>query len=309
MLRRAPVQISCMRAIPPELHGRAFTAAEAVDAGVTARMLQGARFTQVYLGVWRTTQTPETEDLRVRAAVKILPSDAALSHISAVRWRGLDVGPSIPLHFSTATAVHVKRTGIVVHRRQALLRSDLVRGVPVLGAARTFVDVATDVDDRQLLRIGDWLVRHRHVDLLDLRAFALEEHLDGVQRARRVAPLVREKVDSVRESDVRWIIHAAELPAPEPNVPIVDEHGVHVANGDLVYVDHKIVIEHDGWHHERDAEQRQRDHLRRERLEALGWRVIVITVRDFAQEKQIAWRVYNALVERGYRGHRPASAA
>jgi hypothetical protein len=255
-----------------------FTPAEAAAHGVTPRMLQGARFTQVFLGAWRTTSTPETEELRVRAAVKVLPDDAALSHISNVR-------------------------------RQARLRSEMLRGVPVMPAARTFVDVATDVDDRQLLRIGDWLVRHGHVDLIDLRAFAVAEHLDGVQRARRVAPLVRERVDSVRESDVRWILHAAGLPAPEPNVPIVDARGIRVAKGDLVYVRWKVIVEHDGWHHERDADQRQRDHLRRERLDALGWRVIVITAADFRHEKSIAWRVHDALRQAGYTGPRPIFGA
>lgn len=175
----------------------------------------------------------------------------------------------------------------------------------MLEPERTFVDVATDVDDRALLRIGDWLVRWRHVDLLALRGFVLESHLDGVQRARRIAPLVRERVDSVRESDVRWIIWSSGLPVPEPNVPILDEAGIRVAKGDLAYVAEKVILEHDGWHHERDAAQRQRDHLRRERLEGLGWRVIVITVKDFEDEKQIAWRIYNALAERGYRGPRP----
>jgi hypothetical protein len=298
-----------MRAVPPVLHGRVFTPAEAAAHGVTPRMLQGARFTQVFLGAWRTTSTPETEELRVRAAVKVLPDDAALSHISNVRWRGLDVGDASPLHFSTASDVHVKRKGLVVHWRQARLRSEMLRGVPVMPAARTFVDVATDVDDRELLRIGDWLVRHGHVDLIDLRAFAVAEHLDGVQRARRVAPLVRARVDSVRESDVRWILHAAGLPAPEPNVPIVDARGIRVAKGDLVYVRWKVIVEHDGWHHERDADQRQRDHLRRERLDALGWRVIVITGADFRHEKSIAWRVHDALRQAGYTGPRPIFGA
>ncbi|MET0449893.1 MAG: DUF559 domain-containing protein [Aeromicrobium sp.] len=294
-----------MRPIPPELHGGPFTPAEALALGVSARMLQGARFSQVLDGVWRTTATPETEELRIRAALKVLPDDAALSHVSNLRWRGLDLPAPPALHFSTASRLHVERPGLVVHRRQAALRSTLLRGVPVLGGARTFVDVATMLDERSLLRVGDWLVRHGHVDLLDLRAFTVMEHLDGVQRARRVAPLVRERVDSVRESDVRWILHVTGLPEPEPNVDIHDEKGIRIARGDLVYVTYRIIVEHDGWHHERYAVQRQRDHLRRELLEALGWRVIVITVEDFRNENQIAWRVHNALVERGYRGPRP----
>jgi hypothetical protein len=289
--------------------GRAFTGREAAAHGVTRRMLQGARFEQVHLGVWRAAATPLTFDVRVQAALLALPHDAALSHVTALRWIGFETGPELPLHLSTATAAHVERQGLVVHRRQALLRPVLVRGVPVLDAARTFVDAATQLDGRALLRVGDWLIRHGHVDLLDLRAFVLQSHLDGVQHARTIAPLVRERVDSVRESDVRWIVIDAGLPVPEPNVPIVDRHGVRLAKGDLVYERWKVIVEHDGWHHERDAQQRQRDHLRREMLEALGWVVVVITVKDFENERAIAWRVYNALARRGYAGPRPSFGA
>jgi hypothetical protein len=269
-------------------------------------MLQGARFTQVFDGVWRTTSTVETEELRIRAALKILPADVALSHVSNLRWRGLDIGKSTPLHFSTASRLHVQRQGLIVHRRQAALRATFVRGVPLLSAERTFVDAATQLDDRSLLRAGDWLVRHGHVDALDLKAYVLELHLDGVQKARRIAPLVREHVDSVRESDVRWIIFQAGLPDPVPNLPILDAYGVQIAKGDLAFPDHRVLVEHDGWHHERDAWQRQRDHLRRERLEAEGWLVIVITVADFRHERSIAWRIHNALRLRGYVGPRPS---
>jgi very-short-patch-repair endonuclease len=80
---------------------------------------------------------------------------------------------------------------------------------------------------------------------------------------------------------------------------------VQIAKGDLAYPLYKVVVEHDGWHHERDAAQRQRDHLRRERLEAEGWLVVVITAEDFRNEKSIAWRVYGALRLRGYTGSRP----
>lgn len=294
-----------MDAVPPSLIGRPFTTAEALAAGVSRRVLQGPQFAPVHRGVFRAAETPETFELRVRGALRVLPGDAALSHQSALTWIGYDGFADDTLHFSTASGSRIDRPGIEMHRRQELLRSSFVRDVPVLGVARTFVDVATDVSDRDLLRIGDWLVRWGHVDLLDLRGFALESHLDGVQRARRVAPLVRERVDSVRESDVRWIVWSSGLPVPEPNVPIIDDAGIRVAKGDLVYVAERVIVEHDGWHHERDAAQRQRDHLRRERLESLGWRVIVITVKDFEDEKQIAWRIYNALRERGYRGPRP----
>lgn len=235
-----------MEPVPSCLAGRAFTIAEAAAAGVGRRRLQGPQFAPVHRGVFRATQTPETFDLRVRGALRILPGDAALSHQSALTWAGYDGFTDETLHFSTASGSRIDRPGIVVHRRQLLLRSSFVRDVPVLDPARTFVDVATDVDERALLRIGDWLVRRGLVDLLDLRGFVLQEHLDGVQRARRIAPLVRERVDSVRESDVRYIVWSAGLPVPEPNVPILDEAGVRVAKGDLAYVAEKVIVEHDG---------------------------------------------------------------
>ena len=294
-----------MRPVPPALHGRAFTAAEAARFGVTPRMLQGPRFVTVYRGVYRTAQTPETFELRVHAAARVLPPDSALSHTSNLRWRGYDDVSDYPVHFSTTGRLHVERPGLVVHRRQGRLRPVYVRDIPILGADRTFVDSAVLLRERQLLRAGDWLVRYGHTDPATLCEYVRVSHLDGVQRARRIAPLVRSRVDSPRESDVRWILMDAGLPVPEPNAPIIDEHGVRLAKGDLTYVEFKVIVEHDGWVHERDARQRQRDHLRRERLEAEGWRVIVITVADFANERAIAWRVYDALKQRGYRGPRP----
>jgi hypothetical protein len=174
-----------------------------------------------------------------------------------------------------------------------------------VGADRTFVDAATQLGARELLRVGDWLVATGQSDLVTLRNYVLESHLDGVQLARRMAPLVRERVDSVRESDLRWVVFDSGLPMPETNIPILDEHGVQVAKGDLTYVLWKVLVEYDGWQHERDAKQRQRDHLRRERLEAQGWRLIIVTAEDFRNVRSIAWRVHAALRDRGYTGPPP----
>lgn len=294
-----------MDAVPIELLGRAFTVSDAKAVGVTRRMLQGTRFAKIRPGVYRASETPMTFDLLVRAAMLVLPPDAALSHGSNLRWRGYDAARESPIHFSTSGRLHVERPGLVVHRRQGALSPRFIRGIPVLGADRTFVDVATDLSDRELLRVGDWLVAQHQTDPLNLREYVQKVRLDGVQRARRIAPLVRARVDSVRESDIRWILFEAGLPLPDPNPPIRDAYGVQIAKGDLVYHQFKVLVEHGGWQHERDASQRQRDHLRRERLEADGWLVIVITAADFKGERHIAWRIYNALRLRGYVGPRP----
>lgn len=263
-------------------------------------MLQHPRFTQLHRGVYCLAQFADDFDVRVAAARLALPPDAALSHISALRLMGYCVGPEFPLHFSTNRPHRIRQPGIVIHRRQGLLHATTVRGVRVLGAMRTFVDTATMVNDRNLLRIGDWLVASDLVDPQLLLNYLSDSHLDGVQRARRVALMVRRGVASPRESDVRWTLLRSGLPEPELNVDLLDEHGAWLARGDLVYRRWKVLVEYDGFQHERDARQRQWDLHRREKLEAAGWRVIVVTAKDMAAPSTVAIRVRQALRQRGF---------
>lgn len=293
------------RPLPPELEGRVFTRAEALALGLTPHMLDGRRIVSIHPGVYRYRSTPLTYELSVVAALLVLPDDAALSHTSSLRWRGLTVRPETPIHFSTNSRVHIEREGLRVHRRQGLLRSTFVRGIPVLGPDRTFVDCATMLSVRELVQVGDWLVAQRQTDLLELRAYVMQSHLDGVLRARDAAAMVREGAESVRESALRWDLVRSGLPEPELNTDIFDELGRFLARGDLVYREWKVLVEYDGWHHERDALQRQRDHLRREALETAGWRVIVVTVADMRSPSAVARRVRDALTQRGYTAWTP----
>ncbi len=288
-----------MRPVPPHLHGRPFTTEEALRAGVSPRMLAGQRFVRIHTGVHRTADTPPTLALLLVAARMVLPQDAVVSHLTALRLRGLEIGPLLPLHFSTNRPREMDRKNLVLHRRQDLLRPILLDGFATLDPIRTFVDVATKLDDRRLLWVGDWLAQHSEMSIPRLCEFVRVSHLDGVQRSRRVAPLVRGGVESVQESNVRWHIVRAGLPEPEVNWDIHDDHGAWLARGDLVFRSWKVLVEYDGWHHERDAAQRQRDHLRREALEAAGWRVIVLSAADLRKPHVIIVRIRQALRQRG----------
>jgi hypothetical protein len=267
-------------------------------------MRRSVRIEQVYRGVWCIAGTPRTFAFEVHAALLALPRGVALSHISALRWIGVDVGPSLPVHFSTTTNDQT-RESITLHRRLGEISPSYVRGVPVLDPERSFVDSATLLDVRHLVRAGDALVRQGHTTCERLLDFVRRSHLDGVVRARVAAGFVRERVDSFRETDVRLLIVLAGLPEPEVNVNVTADDGSWLARGDLVYHAYRLVVEHDGWHHERNADQRQKDHYRRERLEAAGWTLIVITTADFRHPISIVARIHEALVRRGYRGAPP----
>ncbi|WP_246162093.1 DUF559 domain-containing protein [Aeromicrobium ginsengisoli] len=251
-------------------------------------------------GYYRFADTEVPFDAAVEAAWSALPDDAALSHISILRWLGFEAGPMFPLHFATARPLRRFREDLVLHRYQGRLSSTFVRGVPLLGPDRTFVDCGTLLSTTELVRVGDWLVAQKHTDPATLRAYVMTSHLDGVQRARRAAELVRDGVESPRETDVRLALVGSGLAEPELNTDIFDDRGRFLARGDLVYRRWKVLVEYDGWHHERDAWQRQKDHLRREALEAAGWVVIVVTTADMRAPKSVAARVARALMSRGY---------
>lgn len=280
------------------LRDRPFSRAEAEALGLTRRMLQGKRFTRIHPNVYRLTSTEPTTELLARAAILALPAGFAISNVTNLQLRGLDIGDRHPIHLSTTRRGEVDRDGIIVHRHLHPFGVELRAGLPFVTAARTFVDVATRFDDRTVMRIGDWLVANEDVSPEDLAHEAFTTHNNGVTRARRVSPMVRRGVESVMESEVRWLLVSSGLGDPETNVDVYTDDGVWLARGDMVYRAHQVLVEYDGWQHERDAVQRQRDHLRREALEAAGWTVVVITAEDLKTPGTIGLRVRQALRRR-----------
>lgn len=289
-----------MDPVPDRLRGRAFTRRQAHEAGVSDDQLRGRRFVRLSPGVYRTSDTPDTLGLRIDAARLVLPRDAALSHVSNLQWRGLDVGPPAPLHFATNAPSQRVREGVVVHRYGAPVLAEKVGGVPLVDPYRTFVDCATLVGRRSLVVIGDWLVACGLVDPDRLAEYVRVVHFDGVQRSRRAAPFVRRGSASPMESELRWELARGGLPEPELNSDIHDGTGGWLARGDLVFRRWRVLVEYDGWYHERSAEQRQHDTRRREVLEFAGWRVIIVTIADMARPHLVVARVHQALVAGGW---------
>lgn len=297
--------MTAARAIPPSIRNGPFTTAQGRAAGLPEQTLKGGRFRRLFRGVWICADVEPTLNVRLQAALLILPADAVVSHTTALALLGVSSAPIHPLHFSTNADLRCRQDGVVLHRRQGRLHPQVLNGIPAVRPDRAFVDSATLLGHRDLVRAGDALCRLGLTDPDRLRDYAYERHLDGVVRARRAAAAVRTGVDSVAETDLRMLLRFARLPEPEVNGWIVNDAGALIARGDLVYRAYRVIVEYDGWHHERDAWQRQKDHLRRERLEAAGWTVIVITAHDMKNPTGIARRVHRALVANGYRGPAP----
>jgi hypothetical protein len=281
--------------LPDEFNGTVFSRRQALAAGLTDRVLRGPRCSPVAPGWYRYTATDLTPELTARAGLAWLGAEAGLSHTSNLAWRGLDLRPGAPVHLATRRRVDRPAEGFVVHRFQGPLFLEDIRGLPLVGAARTFVDCGTLLSWQELVVVGDWMISAGLVARLDLLAFVHDVHFDGVQRARRAMEWVREGSASVQESRVRLELVLAGLPEPELNGLIMDRHGGFLAFGDLVYRMERLVVEYDGWQHERDARQRQHDLRRRELLEGEGWRIIVVTVADLRNPTMVVNRVVAAL--------------
>jgi Protein of unknown function (DUF559) len=290
--------------IPPELRYRPFTYAEAIAAGLSLRVLQGGRFRRLHRGVYVCADVGLTLEHRIRAALSILPPDAVVTSVTALRWCGLDVGPDRRLHFSTMHPHQRQLDGVVVHRRKRAALRTMHQGLPTTTPQQTFVEASRILSLPHRVIAGDWLIHRGEVTLGGLQRFVDTIHDHGVKRARRAMVFVRERVESPRESVLRLMIVFARLPEPEPNVPL-GSRDEFVGRPDLVFRRYRVIVEYDGFHHFQSRAQRQRDIERREKLEALGWRVIVITADGMHQPCEVVWRIYRALRDRGYGGPPP----
>lgn len=148
--------------------------------------------------------------------------------------------------------------------------------------------------------LGDSLVHAETVSPEELIAAAGAWTRNGRAVATRAAGYVRVGVDSPMESRLRMLIVLAGLPEPTVNHVIRHDNGEPKMRFDLCYAELKLLIEYDGDHHVTDAEQRARDMERREELERLGWRIIVVQKEHFHRNPgQLLRRIQQARLDRG----------
>jgi Protein of unknown function (DUF559) len=290
--------------IPSELRARPFHRDEALRLGLTRTVLEGRRFRRLHRLVYVCADVALTIRVRVLAALLVLPAGTAATGVTALRVYGLDVGRDRRLHFTT-TRPHQRRIeGVVVHRRLRAALRRMWEGIPVTTPEQTFVEASRQLSLVDRVIAGDWLIHHGVTTLGDLQRFVDTVHDHGVKRARRAMEWVRERVESPRETLLRLMLIFARLPEPNLNVPLGDENEA-IGRPDLVYFRYRVIIEYDGLYHLESRAQQNRDLARRESLEALGWRVIVVTAEGMRQPHEVVWRVYRALRDRGYDGQPP----
>lgn len=147
---------------------------------------------------------------------------------------------------------------------------------------------------------GDSLAKARDLPPETFVAAAKAWRGRGARMAREAAKLVRSGVDSPMETKLRLLVVFAGLPEPRVNLILRGPDGEWWCRFDLAYEEGKVLLEYDGRQHAEDDEQWGHDIGRRELLDRLGWRLVIVRASDIYQRpEQTLRRIRQVLVERG----------
>ena len=286
---------------------RPFGRDDARRAGIKLRELLSPRFHKIFYDCYIASTIPITTELRAKAALGISPSGSYVSHFKAAQLWGAEVPNVSDVHVTVpGDAGRTVRRGVKAHAAADGTATTRIRALPITTPEQTFLDLAAaGIDLVALVVLGDSLVRACKTNARELVDAANRWRGRGAKQARRAARYVRDGVDSVMESRLRMLLVLAGLPAAQVNFIVRHPDGSWRMRFDLCYPALKLIIEYDGRQHAMNTAQWQRDLKRREELDALGWRLIVVTAEDlYDAPEQVLVRVRAALIERGATGIR-----
>ncbi|WP_204912214.1 hypothetical protein [Microlunatus spumicola] len=279
-----------------------FTTAQARDAGLTPAGLRGPAVRREHHGAYVEAFIEPDLAVSIAAARLVLPADALLDGVSALQALGLDLGSPRPLRFVSAHPHQVRRPGIRVRRVRARPSAGPHPGS--LGPVPALLAAAQELDLVELVAAGDWLVRWDLTTQAALVAAAAQHHGRGAVLARRASALVRDHVDSVRETRLRLCLVLAGLPEPEVN-PIVSLDGRRIGRVDLLLRRWRVVIEYEGDQHRTDRRQWNTDISRHEQLAVTGATLVRVTGERMRHPRAVVALVVSALRAGGWAGPDP----
>jgi hypothetical protein len=250
------------------------------DGLLTRTQLRNPAWRPLLRGVYADSDLHVNHALRIRAAALVVPSDAAITGVSAAWLWGVrlatdndpvDVVTSQKLGLANGLRV---RTSSVPHAD-----IDHLDGVNVTTPLRTAWELALRLDLIEAVTYCDAMAARGHIGSTSLAAYVRDrpgQH--GCRIAGRVFSLVDGRSESPQESRLRVHMALADLPPPVPQYEI-RVAGEFVARVDFAWPDLKVAVEYDGvWHS--DTGQLLRDRERLNRLQAAGWYIHHVTFRD-----------------------------
>lgn len=278
-----------------------FTRAMALALGVTARMLNGKRFERVFPDVWNVRGRTMSDLDWIKAAILAMPARARLTGISLIRALGLDYGQLRPIQFVITGDLHLDIEDIDLHRTVRLPPAT-DNGV---SPAAAFIAYCVNARVIDAIKVGDWLLHHQHMTVIELREVArMELWRPGSRQALWISSHLDGDARSVKESETRAALVFAGLPRPASNKQIV--HGsVLLGIGDLDYLRWRLVVEYEGSQHHENRGQWLSDIDRYADFRNAGLNYVQATKEKLDRPRKLVSEVYRQLIAGGYDGPAP----
>ena len=284
-----------------------FRRADARAAGLTAEMLLSRRFHKIFWDTYVAREVAITALLRAKAVLRLVPNGSYISHHTAAELWGAAPPSDAATHVTLPSACgRLVRQGVRSHYRKHPAQTTIRKGVRISTPEQTFLDLAAvGVGLVDLTVVADGFVKAGHTSPERLSDATAHWDGRGCRVARRAASLAREGVDSPQESRLRLLLVLAGLPEPRVNLIIRGRDGSWRRRYDLVYEQFRLIIEFDGRQHAEDAQQWLSDIFRREELDQMRWRLVIVTSEGIYREPlRTLQRVRDALMECGAKGIR-----
>lgn len=251
-------------------------------------------------GFFTITQAQELAQqtqMECRRIVSHSKRSLVFSHITALRLAGLTLQldttlSNNKLHITVSRdTAKSKLQGVQEHvwRQEMTYAAAPDELVMAVTPQQAICQMAPFTTQDSLTIAMDFLTCHND-SLRQLTHQELSDYIYGLSRftgsARCKAALARsvEGTDSPQESLLRLKFIDRNLPCPKVNHPIEDiaEHRVWLV--DMAYPDEHVAVEYDGEYHY-DKQRWNADLHKRNRLQHLGWRVLVATKNDLANRQ------------------------
>ncbi len=273
------------------------TTAQLRDAGLTdeaiSRWVRTGRIRPVLRTVFVLGHGGVAPRARLRTAVLACGPGTVTSHRSAAWLLGLREASPVVVDVICPGQAGRKLERIRVHAVPYPTPSEVrrVHGIPCTTVARTIVDLAGTHGIPKLREVVEMAATEGVLDVA-----AVDAILAGGPR-RRGAPALRGVLDEWRpvaetaryatfrslfEAKLLPLIAAAKLPMPLINAPV--RTADRTLEVDLLWPDHRFVLEADSRRHHALEVAFERDHRRHRELLAAGYEVLGVTWREAERE-------------------------
>jgi predicted transcriptional regulator of viral defense system len=274
-------------ALAARQHGvvaRAQLRALGLSESAIARRAQAGRLHRVHTSVYTVGHPLLTTHGRWLAAVLACGPQAALSHASSGALWEIRRSDAVIVDVTVPRTGSRRRPGLRIHRPRVLRPDEVTTkdGIPVTTAARTLLDLAATLKEREL---------HRALDQAEIRELTEYRALDAIARAhpghRGAVNLARALTEHYAgttltrsELEERFLALCAAYGLP---TPAVNAH-VGTLEVDFLFPRERVVVETDGFRFHGHRAAFERDRRRDAELTRAGYRALRFTHRQIVSE-------------------------